>query len=114
MRASCGTSSAPEKVEAIHRGYAEAGARVLTTNTFGGTAPRLDDARPRTTGSPSSTRPAAAIAREVADEHGALVAGDIGPTGELIEPLGLLSPTRPRRSSRSSSRGSPRAGSTWS
>ena len=31
----------PGEVEALHRAYAEAGARVLTTNTFGGTAPRL-------------------------------------------------------------------------
>ena len=31
------------------------------------------------------------IARTVADEFGALVAGDVGPTGELIEPLGTLS-----------------------
>ncbi len=33
---------------------------------------------------------AAAIARGVADEHGALVAGDLGPTGELLAPLGTM------------------------
>ncbi len=32
----------------------------------------------------------ARVAREVADAHGALVAGDLGPTGELMEPLGTL------------------------
>jgi 5-methyltetrahydrofolate--homocysteine methyltransferase len=36
-------------------------------------------------------RAGAAIARRVADEYGALVAGDVGPTGELLEPLGTLS-----------------------
>ena len=32
----------PEAVRAVHRAYCEAGARILTTNTFGGTRPRLD------------------------------------------------------------------------
>ena len=32
----------PEAVRAAHTAYAEAGARLLTTNTFGGTRPRLD------------------------------------------------------------------------
>jgi 5-methyltetrahydrofolate--homocysteine methyltransferase len=35
-------------------------------------------------------RTAAQIARSVADEHGLLVAGDLGPTGELLAPLGAL------------------------
>jgi 5-methyltetrahydrofolate--homocysteine methyltransferase len=33
---------------------------------------------------------AARLAREVADEHGILVAGDLGPTGELLAPLGTM------------------------
>ena len=32
----------PESIREAHRAYAEAGARILTTNTFGGTKPRLD------------------------------------------------------------------------
>jgi len=76
-------------VRAAHAAYAEAGARVLTTNTFGGTRPRLDmhglgDRLAEV------NRNAAQIARSVADEHGIVVAGDIGPTGELLEPLGTL------------------------
>ena len=80
----------PERVERIHRAYAEAGASFLTTNTFGGTAPRLamhglDDQVFEV------NRSGAAIARMVADEHpGVLVAGNIGPSGELIEPLGVM------------------------
>lgn len=80
----------PEAVREAHRAYAEAGSRVLTTNTFGGTRPRLElhglgDRVEEVNAA------AARIAREVADEHGALVAGDLGPTGELLEPLGTMS-----------------------
>lgn len=79
----------PDAVRAVHTAYAEAGARVLTTNTFGGTRPRLDihglgDRLAEV------NRSAAQIARSVADSHGLLVAGGLGPTGELMEPLGVL------------------------
>ncbi len=81
----------PDAVRAAHAAYAEAGARLLTTNTFGGTRPRLDmhglgdrlDAVNRT---------AAQLARSVADEHELLVAGNLGPTGELLAPLGSMTP----------------------
>ena len=58
---------APEKVEAIHRGYAEAGCMFLTTNTFGGTAPRL--AMHGLDGKVAEiNRAGAEIARKVADD----------------------------------------------
>jgi 5-methyltetrahydrofolate--homocysteine methyltransferase len=81
----------PEVVREAHEQYAAAGARVLTTNTFGGTRPRLDM---HGLGDRVHELNAAAarIAREVADEHGALVAGGLGPTGELLVPLGTLTP----------------------
>jgi 5-methyltetrahydrofolate--homocysteine methyltransferase len=81
----------PETIRAIHREYAAAGATVLTTNTFGGTRPRLElnGLGDRVV---EINRAAAAIARSVADEHGVLVAGDLGPTGELLSPLGALEP----------------------
>lgn len=79
----------PDAIGALHEEYAAAGASVLTTNTFGGTAPRLD-----MNGLGEQVhevnRAAAAVAREVADRHGILVAGDLGPTGELFEPMGTL------------------------
>ena len=79
----------PEAVRECHEAYALAGARILTTNTFGGTRPRL-----RMHGLEDRVhelnRAAASIARTVADEHGALVAGDLGPTGELLAPLGTM------------------------
>lgn len=79
----------PDAVRAAHTAYAEAGARLLTTNTFGGTRPRLDlhGLGDRVN---EVNRAAAQIARSVADEHGVLVAGDLGPTGELLAPLGTL------------------------
>jgi 5-methyltetrahydrofolate--homocysteine methyltransferase len=81
----------PDAVRAAHAAYAEAGSQVLTTNTFGGTRPRLDmhGLGDRLAEVNSS---AARIARSVADEHGILVAGDLGPTGELLAPLGTMTP----------------------
>jgi 5-methyltetrahydrofolate--homocysteine methyltransferase len=80
----------PDAIEAIHRAYAAAGSQIMTTNTFGGSSPRLamNNLDDRTA---DINRAGAAIARVVADEYGILVAGDIGPSGELIEPLGVLS-----------------------
>lgn len=79
----------PDAVRAAHAAYAEAGARLLTTNSFGGTRPRLDlHGLGDRVGEVNRT--AAQLARSVADEHGLLVAGDLGPTGELLAPLGIL------------------------
>lgn len=79
----------PEVVREAHTAYARAGARVLTTNTFGGSRPRLDmhGLGDRVH---ELNRAGAALASEVARSHGALVAGDLGPTGELMAPLGDL------------------------
>jgi 5-methyltetrahydrofolate--homocysteine methyltransferase len=79
----------PDAVRAAHTAYADAGSRILTTNTFGGTRPRLDmhglgDRLAEV------NRLAAQVARSVADPRGLLVAGDLGPTGELLSPLGTM------------------------
>ena len=79
----------PDAVRDSHAAYARAGARILTTNTFGGSRPRLQmhglEDRVH-----EINQAAAAVARSVADEHGILVAGDLGPTGELLAPLGAM------------------------
>jgi len=79
-----------DAMRVIHTAYADAGARLLTTNTFGGTRPRLalhgHEDRVH-----ELNEAGARIARDVADACGALVLGSIGPTGDLMEPLGLLS-----------------------
>jgi 5-methyltetrahydrofolate--homocysteine methyltransferase len=79
----------PDAIRDAHRSYAEAGAQILTTNTFGGTRPRLDmhGLGDRVH---ELNEAAARLAREVAHEHGILVAGDVGPTGELMAPLGTM------------------------
>ena len=79
-------------VEAVLEGYAAAGSRLLTTNTFGGTRARLQmhdlDARVG-----ELNQAAAELARRVADRYdGVFVLGDIGPSGELMEPMGELTP----------------------
>src|SRR3954452_6625709 len=83
----------PDEVEALHRAYAEAGARILTTNTFGGSAPRLamHGLEHRVA---ELNRAGAAIARRGADGFGALGAGAGGPSRALPAPLGTLSQER--------------------
>ena len=82
----------PELVRKVHRGYLEAGAQVVLTNTFGGNRSRLSmhNLEERV---PELNRTAAVLARSEVDQGdwNALVAGDIGPTGEIFEPLGTLS-----------------------
>src|SRR3954451_19469389 len=60
----------PDDIERVHRAYADAGARILTTNTFGGTQPRLDlhGLGDRVA---ELNEAGARIARRVADEVGA-------------------------------------------
>src|SRR4051794_10033733 len=78
-----------DAVRTARGAYGAAGARLLTTNTFGGTRPRLEmhGLGDRVD---EVNRTAAQIARSVADERGSFVAGDLGPTGELLAPLGTL------------------------
>lgn len=79
----------PQKVQAIYRGYFEAGSALVETNTFGGNVARLrfhqigDRVR-------ELNIAGARLAREAAESVGGLVAGSVGPTGELIEPVGTL------------------------
>ena len=84
--------SQPEVIRRIHRGYLEAGSRIVMTNTFGGNRLRLrlHGLQERVT---DLNRTAAVLLRAEVDAAGgrALVAGDIGPTGEIMAPLGTLS-----------------------
>jgi 5-methyltetrahydrofolate--homocysteine methyltransferase len=85
-----------EPVAEILASYADAGAQYLTTNTFGGTAPRLQlhGLEDRVE---ELSRAGAAVARGVAERYGILVAGDVGPTGEILFPLGVLEQDEARR-----------------
>jgi 5-methyltetrahydrofolate--homocysteine methyltransferase len=81
----------PDAVRGLHADYADAGARLLTTNTFGGTRPRLamHGLEERVV---EVNRAGVALARAEADRVGALVLGSVGPTGELMYPLGTMEP----------------------
>ena len=81
----------PDRVAKLHREFVEAGADIILTNTFGCNKHRLKlhqlEARTH-----ELNKAAAEIARGVADKAGrpVIVAGSVGPTGELFEPLGKL------------------------
>ena len=78
----------PETVAAIQRRYVEAGSHILYTNTFG--ANRLKTAA---CGHSVAELVAGGVrcARMAAEGHDVKVALDIGPLGQLLEPLGSLS-----------------------
>lgn len=76
---------APEKVEAVHRAYIEAGADIITTNTFGCNPHSLNG-----TGFTAAEVIRAGI--DIARRAGAkVIAQDIGPLGQLMQPMGPLS-----------------------
>jgi 5-methyltetrahydrofolate--homocysteine methyltransferase len=85
------TLSHPDVVRRVHRGYLEAGSRILMTNTFGANRQRLSlhnlDGRVA-----ELNRTAAILLRGEVTASGsdALVAGDIGPTGSIMAPTGTL------------------------
>jgi methionine synthase I (cobalamin-dependent) len=79
----------PEIIRRIQRGYIEAGAQVLLTNTFGGNRLRLE-LHGRQDRVAQLNRTAAVLARVEADaaDHPVVVAGDLGPTGQIMESIG--------------------------
>jgi 5-methyltetrahydrofolate--homocysteine methyltransferase len=81
----------PERVTALHQEFVDAGADIILTNSFGGTRQRLKLHRAEDRVFELSQL-AARLARSVADacERPVVVAGSVGPTGELFEPLGAL------------------------
>jgi 5-methyltetrahydrofolate--homocysteine methyltransferase len=81
----------PERVTLLHQQFVDAGADIILTNTFGCNRHRLKlhNAQSRVHELASG---AARLARAVADASArpVVVAGSVGPTGELFEPLGAL------------------------
>ena len=79
----------PDRVASIHRSMVEAGADILLTNTFGANRYRLQlhNAEDRMR---ELNMAGVAVAREAADGAGrpVIVAGSVGPTGDVLEPLG--------------------------
>jgi 5-methyltetrahydrofolate--homocysteine methyltransferase len=81
----------PERVRSVHQGFVGAGSDLILTNSFGGNRYRLSlhGAQARVA---ELNRAAAGLARDVADAAGrpVLVAGSMGPTGEIFAPIGAL------------------------
>lgn len=87
----------PDLIEEIHSEYIAAGADIILTNTFGGTAKRLGHyglgdrtSELNAAGVQIARRAATAASRPV------VVGGSMGPTGEMLAPLGLLEPEQAR------------------
>lgn len=83
----------PDDVVDVHKGYIKAGSDIILTNSFGGSSFRLKlhqlDNRVV-----ELNAAAASVARQAADasDRDVVVAGSMGPSGELLEPLGAMTP----------------------
>ncbi|NOZ33189.1 MAG: betaine--homocysteine S-methyltransferase [Alphaproteobacteria bacterium] len=81
----------PDRITNLHRSYVEAGSDILVTNSFGGTGRRLrlHDLDNKVI---EINAMAAGLAAEVAGKSSrpVVVAGSVGPTGDLMVPLGPL------------------------
>ena len=85
----------PEMIARVHRGFVEAGADLILTNTFGGNRRRLALHRMEDRVA-EFNRAGVGIALQAASEAPGpvTVAASVGPTGDLFEPLGPLSHAR--------------------
>ena len=79
--------TAPEKIAGVHRQYIDAGSQILYTNTFGANRLKLEGEAEVA----EVVRAAIGAARLAAEGTNAKIALDIGPIGQLLEPLGTLS-----------------------
>jgi 5-methyltetrahydrofolate--homocysteine methyltransferase len=79
----------PEIIRRVQRGYLDAGSQIILTNTFGGNRLRLE-LHGREDRVDQLNRTAAVLARVEADaaDHPAIVAGDIGPSGQIMAAIG--------------------------
>ena len=77
----------PEMLTGIHREYVQAGADIIYANTFGASAKKLEGSGHSVAQVISASL---ACARRAVQGTGALVALDVGPLGELLEPAGTL------------------------
>ena len=85
--------SHPAEVEDIHRAFYAAGSDIVNTNTFGGTGMRLE-AHGLSERAVELNEAGALLAAGVRDREfpGRWVAGDIGPCGHMLKPMGDAEP----------------------
>ncbi len=81
----------PDKITALYKGSVDAGSDIFLTNTFGGNASRLKlhNGQSRVH---ELNKAGAEIGRNLADKAGrkVIVAGSVGPTGDIMAPMGSL------------------------
>lgn len=78
----------PHIIEEIHKEYIESGANVITTNTFGANELKLKLCNLDVE---EAVDAAVKIAKKAKGNSNTYIALDIGPIGELLEPMGTLS-----------------------
>jgi len=81
----------PDNIRKLHQSFVDAGSDIILTNTFGANARRLmlHNAQDQAY---ELNKAGAELAREIADaaDRPVIVAGSVGPTGDLFAPLGEL------------------------
>ena len=80
--------SNPEKVQKSHKSYYDAGSDVVFTNTFGGSMLKLM-AHKHGSSIEEYNKKAVELVREICPEGG-YIAGDIGPSGAFLPPVGTI------------------------
>jgi 5-methyltetrahydrofolate--homocysteine methyltransferase len=82
---------APEKVQEVHKAYLDAGSDIIISNTFGSNPYRLKhyDLQDKTY---EINKAGAELARRILPDENHYVFGDIGPSGEIMEASGGLTP----------------------
>jgi 5-methyltetrahydrofolate--homocysteine methyltransferase len=79
----------PDQILRLHKDFITAGSDIILTSTFGGTSLRLVGSSIEGHAVEVSQR-AAALARQAVEGTSVLVAGSLGPVGQLIKPYGPL------------------------
>ena len=79
----------PQQIERLYRDFIQAGSDIILTCTFGGSPIRLEHAG--LSGKVNEVnRGAVELARKAAEGTNVFIAGSIGPSGQMLKPLGLL------------------------
>ena len=78
----------PEKILKVHRAYVDAGAEIVTTATFGANRVKLE--KTGLAGDIVQINSAAVELAQKAVNTQCYVAGNIGPTGEMLSPAGTM------------------------
>ena len=79
----------PEKIKKLHLDFIEAGAEIILTSTFGGSEIRLEQSGLRDKYE-QVNHAAVTLAKEAVKNTRVLIAGSMGPLGQMIKPLGTL------------------------